>query len=567
VSPDPGSHPTDPFIDIPPHAADALRRAKALLTAPPDPRLAPLAIELCRQAWEQAPGHPEIAIRLARALFANARDEEARAVCREALAAHPEAVELRLEELLLTIPPVYADAHHVSAARAAYCDALSALEHHLAGASQQELSRLGHRAGRVFPSWLPYQGEDDAPLQRRLGSVLRRAVLSALPDGDSAAPRMPASRGRIRVGFVSSHFHNHTIWHVAIRGWLAGLTARGFQCYGYHAGDREDEVTAEARSLCTGFISGDRPARAWAEAIARDRPHAIVYPACGYSGTVDRLALLRLAPIQCATFGQCETSGSPVMDYFLSSDLMEPADGDRHYTERLVRLPDLGLSYPPRRGSPAGRGRDLPGLRPDAVVVLSPHILAKYLPQHDELYARIAAAAPDAQLVFFKDARVETISRVVEGRLRDAFAAAGVDPDGRLVFLDRLRHAEYLSLLDAADVYLDVPGWNGGTTTAEALVRHLPVVTLEGDIARSRMGAAMLRHLGVTDGLARTPEEYVHLATGLARDAALRQEIGRRLRKSSDRIAQDEARVDGLAAFLRTAVAGVAGTGPSDAPH
>ena len=33
--------------------------------------------------------------------------------------------------------------------------------------------------------------------------------------------------------------------------------------------------------------------------------------------------------------GHPETSGYPTLDYFLSSELMEPPDGQQHYTERL----------------------------------------------------------------------------------------------------------------------------------------------------------------------------------------------------------------------------------------
>ena len=39
-------------------------------------------------------------------------------------------------------------------------------------------------------------------------------------------------------------------------------------------------------------------------------------------------------------WGHPETSGLPTIDYFLTSALMEPEDGDDHYTERLVRLAD-----------------------------------------------------------------------------------------------------------------------------------------------------------------------------------------------------------------------------------
>lgn len=555
--------PDAPLADaeLPADVTDFLEHARQLLRAPPSPRVSPLAIELCRRAWAQAPGHPAVAGALARALHAHGRSEEAVGVCDAALAEHPQAVELRLERLLLTIPIVYTDAAQVESSRALYAERLGELEGRLARAPGGELARLGWRARHVYPYLLPYQARNDAPLQRRLGVLLRRAALAACPDIDGE-PAQPAPGEPLRVGFVSDRFRDHTIWHVITRGWLAGLRERGFAVYGYAPGGDDDERTEESRAGCARFVTGERSVEEWAAEIRADRPHVLIYPALGYSGTVDKLALARLAPVQCVTFGHCETSGFPTVDYFLGSALMEPADGDDHYTETLVRLPDLGLSYPAARVEPSTRGREHPSLRPDAVLFLSPHLAKKYLPQHDELYARLAEAVPEAQIVFFRDPRVEAVSRVLERRLRAAFAARGLDADRQFVLLDRLGRRDYEALLMAADVYLDVPGWNGGTTTAEALVRHVPVVTLEGEVARGRMGAAMLRHLGVTDGLAGSPDEYVRRAVALGRDAALRADVRRRLALTSRRIHDDGARLDGLAAFLESAVRAAAPTAP-----
>ena len=52
-----------------------------------------------------------------------------------------------------------------------------------------------------------------------------------------------------------------------------------------------------------------------------------------------KLASLRLAPAQATSWGHPTTSGLPSIDYFLSSELMEPPNADEHYTERLIRLP------------------------------------------------------------------------------------------------------------------------------------------------------------------------------------------------------------------------------------
>ena len=81
-----------------------------------------------------------------------------------------------------------------------------------------------------------------------------------------------------------------------------------------------------------------------------------------------QLAAQRLAPVQCNSWGHPDTSGFPTLDYYLSSDLMEPPDGQDHYTERLVRLPNLSVYYEPIDPSSASIARQDLGLRSTATV-------------------------------------------------------------------------------------------------------------------------------------------------------------------------------------------------------
>jgi predicted O-linked N-acetylglucosamine transferase (SPINDLY family) len=62
------------------------------------------------------------------------------------------------------------------------------------------------------------------------------------------------------------------------------------------------------------------------------------------------LAMSRMAPIQCTTWGNPVTTGIATADYFISAEALETLASDGHYTERLVRLKSLAVRYerPPR---------------------------------------------------------------------------------------------------------------------------------------------------------------------------------------------------------------------------
>ena len=47
-------------------------------------------------------------------------------------------------------------------------------------------------------------------------------------------------------------------------------------------------------------------------------------------------------------WGHPSTTGLPSIDYFVSSAAAEPADADAHYSEKLVRLPGLGVRFTPQ---------------------------------------------------------------------------------------------------------------------------------------------------------------------------------------------------------------------------
>src|SRR5260370_34636056 len=115
-----------------------------------------------------------------------------------------------------------------------------------------------------------------------------------------------------------------------------------------------------------------------------------------------QVAYMRLSALQCASWGHPVTSGFPSIDYFISSVLMEPVDAAAHYSERLVRLPNLSIYYEPSDGSPVALDRAQFGLRATAVVYWCCQSLPKYLPQFDGVFARIAAAVRDCQFTFIE---------------------------------------------------------------------------------------------------------------------------------------------------------------------
>ncbi len=79
-------------------------------------------------------------------------------------------------------------------------------------------------------------------------------------------------------------------------------------------------------------------------------------------------------------------------------------------------------------------------------------------------------------------------------------------------------------------MFLDTLPYNAHTTTSDALLAGLPVLTLQGEAFAGRVAASILTTVGLQDGLVTfSREEYVERAVALATDADRLDGIRKRL--------------------------------------
>ena len=508
------------------------------------------AVTSYRRAIEIWPNNAGAHYNLGNVLRKLTRHEEAIATYRRVISIDPNDHRARLGLCLLQIPIIYDSADELEARRAAYERSLKDLVAFYSNKSDKYLSGAEDAVGSLQPFYLAYQGMNDRDLQALYGQLICRLMAASYPQWSERQPMPgPDAEGRIRVGIVSGFFHWHSNWKIPIKGWVEQLDGSRFRLFGYYMQTGNDTATHEAENLFDRFDQEPRSFSDWCRAIRDDDLHVLIFPEIGMDPTTAMLAALRLAPVQCSSWGHPNTSGYPTIDYFLSSDLMEPPDGDDHYTETLVRLPNLSIYYdPPQIEDVTMTPADL-GAREESVLYWCCQSLYKYLPRHDDVFPRIAKQVGDCQFVFIRHPS-DWVTERFRARLERTFSAHGLPWDRYCVFTERLEAAQFMAAMRVMDVFLDSVGWSGCNTTLEALGSGLPVVAYRGDLMRGRHTAAILEMMGITETIAETIEQYVDLAVRMGRDTHWRAKVARQMVANRHKAYCDQTSIKGLEEFL-----------------
>jgi protein O-GlcNAc transferase len=121
-------------------------------------------------------------------------------------------------------------------------------------------------------------------------------------------------------------------------------------------------------------------------------------------------------------------------------------------------------------------------------------------------------------------------NRSAAENLKNEAIARGIGGD-RLIFAKRVPLPEHLARHQLADLFLDTLPCNAHTTASDALWSGLPMLTCLGETFAGRVGASLLKAIGLPELIATTLESYERMAIDLASDsqklAVIRRELTR----------------------------------------
>jgi protein O-GlcNAc transferase len=344
---------------------------------------------------------------------------------------------------------------------------------------------------------------------------------------NTALGTLPGRNGheRVRVGYFSADYREHPVSQL-----LAGVIERHdrsrFEVVGFSFGrDTQDAMRQRMERAFERFVDvRERTDRQIAE-LARELRIDVAVDLGGFTqDSRPGVFALRSAPLQINYLGYPGTMGAPYMDYVIADRTIIPEGSAGHYAEKVVYLPE---SYQPN----------------DQTRGMAQRVYERAecaLPQQGFVYSCFNNSYKITPGVFAGWMRI--LKRVVGSvlwlsqgnasavrNLREEAQRHGVSPQ-RLVFAERLPSlGEHLARQRVADLFLDTLPFNAHTTGSDALWAGLPVLTRVGESFAGRVGASLLRAVGLEELITETAAQYEDLAVELASDAARLANIRARL--------------------------------------
>ena len=446
----------------------------------------------------------------------------------------PNGDRLRLQSALM-LPPVYQSMQ----------DMLDWRERLFA--QLEELEKDGFQydaASGLTPTtfYLGYQGFNE----RATGERLSRMITSSFEPEELGSNQQD---GRIHIGFLSQFFKSHTIGAL-MEGLISELPRDRFHVTVFSHVEHPDPVAKHIRQNCDEFVVlSENVPRALA-ILTKSRLDVLFYSDIGMDPFTQSLARARVAPVQCVTWGHPITTGSPEIDYFISSELIETDTADEHYTERLIRLKHPPAYYRPIPELAKRKPRSAYGLPEGGRLYACPQSLFKMHPEFDSYLHDILDRDREGHIVLIHGLHRHW-SDLLGRRLRRSLAHAF----NRVHFLPRLNGDDFLNLMSLSDIILDPIHFGGGNTSYQALWLGQPVITQPSQFMRGRVTSGLLQQANVIDTIVGSRGEYVWKATSIANDLEHRADIKQRLRAAREQVFNNRSVLTELTDFLERAVA------------
>jgi protein O-GlcNAc transferase len=497
------------------------------------------AIAACREAIRLKPDYAEVHGNLGNALNSKGRSAEAIAAYRQAIRLKPDLAEPHsnlgnalkdkggnMDEVIachrqaIRLKPVFAAAHcnlgnalkdigYLGEAIAAYRKAVE-----LKPGSAEAHSNLIYSL-QFHPDYdARTLYEESRRWNQRFAEPARKLIQPHANDRDP--------NRRLRIGYVSPDFRAHVVGQNLLP-LFREHDHRQMEIFCYANLTCSDALTEQFRRYSDAWrdIAGVSDSRV-ADLIGKDRIDILVDLTLHMEGNRLGVFARKPAPVQATFAGYPGSTGLDTIEYRLTDPHLDPPGFNADfYSERPIHLDGSFWCYDPF--DPELTVNPLPAQTGEQVTFGCLNNFCKVNQQVLRLWARVLKTVDRSRMMILCREGSHRQS------LMDLLKQEGIDSDRIELAAPRPR-GDYFELYRHIDVGLDTFPYNGHTTSLDSFWMGVPVVTLVGKTVVGRAGLSQLTDLDLSELIAHTPEQYLEIAAGLAKDLPRLAELRRTLR-------------------------------------
>lgn len=321
---------------------------------------------------------------------------------------------------------------------------------------------------------------------------------------------------KINVGFVSGDFANHPVAYFT-NGLFTQYNNDKFKFFCYSV--KNINLQESFKNTQYTIIHGQENNEV-CKTIQKDQIDILI-DLSGHTADnrIDVFAL-KPAPIQMTYLGYPNTTGLKSIDYRITDKYADCTDSEKYYCEKLLYMPHCFLNYT--------FIHDLKNLKPirprlnnNDIVFGSFNKCNKINYQVLEVWTRILKEIPNAKIVLkTKEFKINSFLENFLNKIRKIQGDENVID--RIIFLPYtdswLDHFDDYNQMDYA---LDSFPYSGTTTTCDALMMGVPVITIrdsEKYYHSQNVSSSILKNSGLQKYIVENTDEYVELCKKLAKN-------------------------------------------------
>lgn len=271
---------------------------------------------------------------------------------------------------------------------------------------------------------------------------------------------------------------------------------------------------------------------------------------------ISAILSLRAARVQAMFIGDVVTTGIAEIDYLIISQVYSSESMQQQFSESLVYMRGLSGSIILQKGKNAFPSKLKYSMSNDSILFGSNAHVMKLSPDTLCAWAKILKIVKNSRIVLMPFPNV--YSKMHLNDLRKSIANAcknvGVDAD-RIVISEASGRDAVCKKLQDCDIYLDTFPYSGSISIFDALSTEKPIVTLKGELFRSRLASGILEELELNSRMvASSTEEYIEIAVEQALNEDLRVMLSQRIRSNLE-LSLSNFKETSSVEFYRTVVA------------